>query len=201
MAVLNAEAPKPSYQCIAQRFAEKLLNSPNDVVQAKDGSYYFTDPPYGLSDGDKSPEKQQPVNGVYRLAPNGEVTLLVRDLTRPNGLAFSPDGQFLYIANSDPAAAKWWRYPVLADGKLGSGTLWYDATSLTSSEAGLPDGLKVKKRRNRYCYWSRRPLVLEIVLGNYSAGLKPVLPQRMWHCPRTSAFYISPLVSIYWKLS
>ncbi len=145
LAVLKAEAPKPSYQCIAQRFGEKLLNSPNDVVQAKDGSYYFTDPPYGLSDGDKSPEKQQPVNGVYRLAPNGEVTLLVSDLTRPNGLAFSPDGQFLYVANSDPAAAKWWRYPVLADGELGSGTLWYDATSLTSSEAGLPDGLKVKK--------------------------------------------------------
>ncbi|MDZ7903383.1 MAG: hypothetical protein U5L01_12940 [Rheinheimera sp.] len=56
---------------------KKLLNSPNDVVQAKDGSYYFTDPPHGLSEGDKSPEKQQQVNGVYRLAPNGEVTLLV----------------------------------------------------------------------------------------------------------------------------
>jgi len=145
LAVLKAATPKPSYQCIAQRFADKLLNSPNDVVQAKDGSYYFTDPPYGLRNGDKSAQKQQPVNGVYRLAPNGEVTLLVGDLTKPNGLAFSPDGQFLYVANSDPTAAKWWRYPVLADGKLGAGTLWYDATSLTNTEAGLPDGLKVKK--------------------------------------------------------
>ena len=99
-----------------------------------------------LSEGDKSPEKQQPVNGVYRLAANGEVTLLVSDLTRPNGLAFSPDGQFLYVANSDPAAAKWWRYPVLADGKLGSlEHCGMTRRHLTSSEAGLPDGLKVKK--------------------------------------------------------
>jgi gluconolactonase len=145
LALLTATTPKPSYQCIAQKFAEKLLNSPNDVVQAKDGSYYFTDPPYGLKNGEKSQQKQQPVNGVYRVDKQGELTLLIADLTRPNGLAFSPDGQFLYVANSDPAAAKWWRYPVLADGKLGPATLWYDATSLTRSEAGLPDGLKVKK--------------------------------------------------------
>ena len=145
LAILKSLAPKPSYECIAQRFADKLLNSPNDVVQANDGSYYFTDPPYGLRNGDKSPQKQQLVNGVYRLAPNGEVSLLISDLTRPNGLAFSPDGQFLYVANSDPAAATWWRYPVQADGKLGVGTLWYDATSLTATETGLPDGLKVKK--------------------------------------------------------
>ncbi len=145
LARLQAALPTPQFQCLAARYHDKLFNSPNDVVQAKDGSYYFTDPPYGLKQGDQSAQKQQPVNGVYRLDAQGKVQLLVSELTRPNGLAFSPQGDYLYVANSDPNAAIWWRYPVLADGQLGKGMIWYDATSLTATETGLPDGLKVKK--------------------------------------------------------
>ncbi|MBZ9612409.1 SMP-30/gluconolactonase/LRE family protein [Rheinheimera maricola] len=133
----------PQYQTLVTQFNGKLLNSPNDVVQHSSGAYYFTDPPYGLAGGDNSAEKQQNVNGVYRLNSQGELTLLVEHLSRPNGLAFSPDEKWLYVANSDKNAAQWWRYAVQADGSLAKGELFFDATAATQTASGLPDGLKV----------------------------------------------------------
>jgi gluconolactonase len=96
-----------------------------------------------LAKGDKDPLKEQPHNGIYRLAPDGTVTLLYSALSRPNGLAFSPDQQFLYVANSDPTAAQWWRFRLQADGSLGSAELFFDATAMVKQAPGLPDGLKV----------------------------------------------------------
>lgn len=141
--LLDAAGKLPRYQTLASHYQGKLLNSPNDLVQHSSGAYYFTDPPYGLKDGDNSAQKQQSVNGIYRLSTDGTVMLLADNLTRPNGLAFSPDGQWLYVANSDPAAAQWWRYAVNADGSLAKGELFYDATAATKTASGLPDGLKV----------------------------------------------------------
>src|SRR5690606_22200164 len=105
--------------------------------------YYFTDPPYGLAGGDKSTEKQQSVNGVYRLNSKGQLTLLADHLTRPNGLAFSPDEKWLYVANADKNAAQWLRYAVKPDGSLGEGQVCFDATEQAPQQSGLPDGLKV----------------------------------------------------------
>lgn len=133
----------PQYQTLVTEFNGKLLNSPNDLVQHSSGAYYFTDPPYGLAGGDKSTEKQQSINGVYRLNSKGELTLLADNLTRPNGLAFSPDEKWLYVANSDKNAAQWWRYAVNNDGSLAKGELFFDATAATQTASGLPDGLKV----------------------------------------------------------
>lgn len=133
----------PQYQTLVTAFNDKLLNSPNDLVQHSSGAYYFTDPPYGLAGGDSSAEKQLSVNGVYRLDSNGKLTLLIDNLTRPNGLAFSPDEKWLYVANSDKNAAQWWRYAVNADGSLAEGQLLFDATAQAQQQAGLPDGLKV----------------------------------------------------------
>lgn len=144
LAVLQDDSGElPRYQTLASHYQGKLLNSPNDVVQHSSGAYYFTDPPYGLKGGDYAMQKQQSVNGVYRLAADGTVTLMAEHLTRPNGLAFSPDGQWLYVANSDPAAAQWWRYAVKDDGSLAKGELFFDATAATKTASGLPDGLKV----------------------------------------------------------
>ncbi len=144
LALLNGvENGVPQYQSLVKQFNGKLLNSPNDLVQHSSGAYYFTDPPYGLAGGDSSAEKQLSVNGVYRLDSAGKLTLLVDNLTRPNGLAFSPDEKWLYVANSDKNAAKWWRYAVKADGSLGQGQLLFDATAQAQQQAGLPDGLKV----------------------------------------------------------
>ena len=136
---------KPGYQTLVTAYQGKALNSPNDLVQHSSGAYYFTDPPYGLKNADQSAQKQLSFNGVYRFEPGKPLQLLTDKLTRPNGLAFSPDQQFLYVANSDPQAAQWWRYPVKPDGTLGAAELFFDATDKVATEAGLPDGLKVLK--------------------------------------------------------
>lgn len=137
------ENGKPQYQTLVNHYQGKLFNSPNDVVQHSNGAYYFTDPPYGLAGGDNASQKQLTANAIYRLAPDGTVSQLATNLNRPNGLAFSPDENWLYVANSESSAAQWWRYPVAADGSLGAAELFFDATSHTKTSRGLPDGLKV----------------------------------------------------------
>ncbi|MDF3125353.1 SMP-30/gluconolactonase/LRE family protein [Rheinheimera sp. 1928-s] len=143
LAVLTSiDAKGPVYQSLTTSYQGKLFNSPNDLVQHSNGSYLFTDPPYGLKDADNSKQKQQTFNGVYWLK-GSDVTVVTEKLTRPNGLALSPDEQWLYVANSDPQAAQWWKYPLTADGTAGEGQLFFDATAWVNSKPGLPDGLKV----------------------------------------------------------
>ncbi len=132
---------------LADRYDGKRFNSPNDVVYKSDGSLYFTDPPYGLAKQDEDPRKELPFNGIFRAAA-GKVTLLYQDLKRPNGIAFSPDEKFLYIANSDEARKIWMRFEVTPDGTLRNPGVFYDATS--SKEDGLPDGMKVDQKGNVY---------------------------------------------------
>jgi gluconolactonase len=145
---------------LADQYEGKRLNSPNDLVYKSDGSLYFTDPPYGLeTQDDKDPKKELAFNGVFRIrgatsqAPGAppdasKLDLLVKDLTRPNGIGFSPDEKLLYIAVSDPAQKIWMRYDVSPDGHLANGRVFYDATS--STEDGSPDGLKVDQKGNVY---------------------------------------------------
>jgi gluconolactonase len=137
-----------TYTTLVDRYEGKRLNSPNDVVFKSDGAMYFTDPPYGLPLQDQDPARELDFNGVYRFK-DGRLTLLTRELTRPNGLHFSPDERTLYVANSDPARKIWMAYPVNAGGTLGQGRVFHDATS--SQEDGLPDGLKVDRQGNLYC--------------------------------------------------
>jgi len=131
---------------VVSDFEGKRFNSPNDLVFAKDGALYFTDPPYGLAKQDDDPAKELTFNGVYRFA-NGRVQALVRDLNRPNGLAFSPDFKILYVNNSDAAKNLVMRYDVAADGTLANGRVLAD---LTSKVEGLADGLKVDAKGNIY---------------------------------------------------
>ena len=150
--------PHGTLTILADSYEGNKLNSPNDVVYGSDGSLYFTDPPYGLAtQSDNDPAKELKVNGVFRIPgalnqapgapPNrGALQLLVSDLPRPNGLAFSPDGKFLYVANTDPK--KWMRYPVKPDGSLGFGTVFVDASS--DKRIGAPDGIKVDTKGNLY---------------------------------------------------
>jgi gluconolactonase len=138
-----------SITVLADRYQGKRLNSPNDAVYKSDGGLYFTDPPYGLPKQDEDPAKELKFNGVYRLNPDGTLLLLTSELSRPNGLAFSPDEKVLYVANSDPARKIWMRYEVKADGTLGAGSVFFDATS--RQEDGLPDGMKVDTNGNLYC--------------------------------------------------
>ncbi len=133
---------------LVDRFEGKRLNSPNDLVYRSDGSIYFTDPPYGLIKQDDDPQKELNFNGVFRLQ-NGKLQAVIRDLTRPNGIAFSPDQKTLYIANSDEKRKVWMRYDVGADGTVSNGRVFFDVTA--ESEDGLPDGMKADVLGNLYC--------------------------------------------------
>ena len=140
---------------LVSAFEGKHFNSPNDVVFARSGDLYFTDPPYGLKGLNDSPLKELKLNGVFRVKPSGEVTLLIDDLTFPNGLAFSPDEKTFYVGVSDPKAAKIYAFDVKADGTLANRRVFFDATPLVSPDRkGLPDGMKVDARGN---VWSAGP--------------------------------------------
>jgi gluconolactonase len=136
---------------LADRFEGKRFNSPNDLCFKSNGDLYFTDPPYGLPGGMKDPAKELDFQGVYRLTPSGEVTLLTKDMSRPNGIAFSPDEKTLYVANSDSENAVWMAYPVKADGTLGAGKVFFDATAwMKAKKKGAPDGMKVDRDGNLF---------------------------------------------------
>lgn len=123
------------------------LNSPNDAVFASDGSLYFTDPPYGLEGLEESADRQLDFNGVYRLAPDGRLELLVRDQTRPNGIALSPDETTLYVANSDASDKVWMAYDVGEDG-VSNARVFYDVND--QAEPGAADGMKVDLSGNLF---------------------------------------------------
>jgi gluconolactonase len=130
-----------------EKFEGKRLNSPNDLVYKSDGALYFTDPPYGLMKQDDDPAKELKFNGVFRYA-NGKLQAIITDLSRPNGIAFSPDEKTLYISNSDEKRKIWMRYDVNADGTVSNAKVFADVTPET--EAGNPDGMKVDSRGNLY---------------------------------------------------
>lgn len=137
--------PEPQFTTLAQNFNGARFNSPNDLVQHSSGSIYFTDPPYGLEGNVNDPAKELDFQGVYRIEPGGEVILMTDELSRPNGLAFSPDESLLYVANSDPQRAIWMVYDVLENGDVENGRLFYDVTGYVGEEPGLPDGMKINR--------------------------------------------------------
>ena len=136
-------APRPVFDAVATHWDGKRFNSPNDAAYHSGGDLYFTDPPYGLTGKMGDPDKEIGFQGVYRVTPEGEVEVLTTAMTRPNGIAFSPDERTLYVANSDPARAVWMAFPVADDGTLGTGRVLFDATSMVATRPGLPDGLAV----------------------------------------------------------
>lgn len=163
-ATLNADT-KPmigldnvKWTTLADKYMGKRLNSPNDLVFAKNGDLYFTDPPYGLEKGAEDPARELNFQGVYRIRGGkpGEIELLTKDMSRPNGIALSPDGKRLYVANSDPEKAVWMAFPLGADGKLGNGRVFFDATKWANDKTkpGLPDGMKVDVEGN---LWATGP--------------------------------------------
>lgn len=137
---------------LADRHAGKRFNSPNDMHVARDGSIYFTDPPYGLAGGDGSSVKEQAINGVYRRRPEGTIDLLDGGLTRPNGIALSPDERRLYVSVSDETAPRIMVYDLDARGMPGDARLLFDARPLrTGGGPGLPDGMKVARDGTLVC--------------------------------------------------
>lgn len=191
---------------LADSYQGKKLNSPNDVVYRSDGSAYFTDPPYGLrTQDDSDPEKEMQVNGVYRIPHamaqkpgtpplRSDLQLLVSDLTRPNGIAFSPDEKFLYVDNSNPKF--WMRYAVNKDGTLSDPKLLHDAS--TDPRPGNPDGMKVDVQGNIY---SAAPGGVLIMTPDGKVLGTLLIPERVsnvaWGGEDNKTLYITATAKLY----
>jgi len=143
------------FTSVADRFDGKRFNSPNDLVVRRDGSIYFTDPPYGLEGGENSPLVELPWAGVYRVAVDGRVTLLAKTIRFANGIAFSPDERTLYVGSTENGNAHIQAFDVQPDGSIANERLFFDARPLAKS--GLPggcDGMKIDHDGN---VWTTGP--------------------------------------------
>jgi gluconolactonase len=181
---------------LADRFDGKRLNSPNDLVYRSDGALYFTDPPFGLPRFFDDPRKELAFSGVYRVGPDGVLTVVDRSLSGPNGLVFSPDEKFLYVDDWDEQRKVIMRFPVRADGSLGDGTVFVDATRIPGEQAW--DGLKVDRKGNLYAagpggIWMISPA------GTHLGTIRlPEQPANFtWGDDDGKALYVTARTSIY----
>ena len=126
----------------------RRLNGPNDAAYGSDGWLYFTDPGSGLEGRDASPLRELDFNGIYRLSPGGELELLVRDHPRPNGIALSPDGSILYVANSAADDIRWMAYDI-GPGGVSDARVFF-AIDDPQGARGVADGMKVDLAGNVY---------------------------------------------------
>ncbi|MEC9195820.1 MAG: SMP-30/gluconolactonase/LRE family protein, partial [Bacteroidota bacterium] len=133
---------KKGFTTIAGKYQGKYFNSPNDLVYAKNGDLYFTDPPYGLKKGDEDLLKELPFNGVFKITPSGELSLIISDLTRPNGVAISNDQKTLYVAVSDPKDRRIMAYDITPYG-VENARVFFDDDGLGKENRGNFDGLKI----------------------------------------------------------
>ncbi len=143
------------FTAVADRFEGKRFNSPNDLAVKKNGDIYFTDPPYGLEGMDSSPLKEIAFHGVYRVTPEGNVTLLAKDIAFPNGIAFSPDEKILYVGSTDNRTPHIAAFDVQADGTIANERMFFDAVPVMKDGArGGCDGMKVDRAGN---VWTSGP--------------------------------------------
>ncbi len=138
-----------NYTPIARQYGGKRLNSPNDLVVKSDGTIFFTDPPWGLSQGLEDPLKELSFQGVFKLS-NGSLELIDDQLTMPNGIALSLDEKYLYVATTENGKAQYFRYELNEEGAILKKELFFDARNLNGE--GGADGMKVDKKGN--CYFT-----------------------------------------------
>jgi gluconolactonase len=141
-----------SFIAVADRFEGKRLNSPNDLVYDENGNLFFTDPPYGMAN---DAVKEIDFQGVYRVTPDGKVTLVSKELERPNGIALSPDEKTLYVANSHGPRPIIMAFDLKADGTVGPGRVFFNCAELSAAgRQGAPDGMAIDKKGN---LWATGP--------------------------------------------
>jgi gluconolactonase len=153
MARLEAplDNPTPTFSTLADRFEGKRFNSPNDAVFHSNGMLYFTDPPYGLDGGPDSPAKELDFQGVYRLETDGELILLTDQLSRPNGIALSPDERTLFVASSAGQEQPFiMAYDLDAEGMTSNGRIFFDSRESLAGRTGGFDGMKVDQSGNLF---------------------------------------------------
>jgi len=144
------DSPKPVFTILASTYNGKKFNSPNDIVADSRNNIYFTDPVYGLPEGEHDPSRELKMEGVYKIDANGKLILLVDSISRPNGIALSNDEQVLYIASSDDNHPAWFAYRFDENRNIKSGGKLLDATSMKEKATVKQgaDGFKVDKYGN-----------------------------------------------------
>jgi len=179
------------YTILADKFEGKKFNSPNDVVVGPDGAIYFTDPTLDLVKGET---QEIPFQGVYRLDEKGDVRLLTKDLTQPNGLAFSPDGKRFYVDDSEQRNIR--VYDVTADGSLSNGRIF--GSEAGGKHEGVPDGMRVDEAGNIYVTGPKGIWVWDPEGHHLGTIEMPEQPANLiWGDADYQTLYITATTSVY----
>jgi len=181
--------PNGQYTILADRFEGQRFNSPNDVVPGPDGALYFTDPTLDLVAGQK---QEIPFQGVYRLSETGQVTLLIKDMSQPNGLAFSPDGKRLYVDDSDRRDIRVFAFN--PDATVSNERLFGDE----KGAGGVPDGMKVDQAGNVFVVGPRGIWVWDAQGEHLGTIITPEQPANLaWGDSDYQTLYITATTSVY----
>jgi gluconolactonase len=189
-AIIRIE-PDGKYRILADRFEGKRFNSPNDVVIGPDGALYFTDPTLDLPAGQN---QDIPFQGVYRLDPDGKVQLLTKELTQPNGLAFSPDGTTFYVDDSEQRNIRVFDFH--PDRSLSNGRIF--ASEAGPAKSGVPDGMKVDRDGNLFVTGPEGIWVWDAGGHHLGTIVLPEQPANLtWGDPDYGTLYITATKSVY----
>jgi gluconolactonase len=179
------------YEVLADKFEGKKLNSPNDIILGPDGALYFTDPTLDLVKGEK---QEIPFQGVYRLDATGKLTLLTKDLTQPNGLAFSPDGKKFYVDDDEHRNIR--VYDVAKDGSLSNGRIFGEEPG--GKDDGVPDGIKVDSQGNLFVTGPKGIWVWSPQGVHLGTIVTPEQPANLtWGGADFHTLYITATTSVY----
>jgi gluconolactonase len=183
--------PEGKYKILTDRYQGKKFNSPNDVIIGPDGAIYFTDPTLDLVAGEK---QEIPFQGVYRLDEKGNVRLLTKDLSQPNGLAFSPDGKRFYVDDSEKRSIR--VYDVAADGTLSNGRIF--GVEPGEKGDGVPDGIKVDEDGNLFITGPKGIWVWDAQGHHLGTIVMPEQPANLsWGDKDYGTLYITATTSVY----
>lgn len=190
-AIIRLSKDGKSYTVLTDHYDGKKFNSPNDVVLGPDGALYFTDPTLDLPKGEK---QEIAFQGVYRLDAKGNVTLLTKDLTQPNGLAFSPDGKRLYVDDTEKKNIR--VYDFHPDGTIANGRIFGSEDDGTKD--GVPDGIRVDRNGNLFVVGPRGIWVWSPEGKHLGTIEVPEQPANLsWGGTDNSVLYITATTSVY----
>ena len=189
-AIIRFSPDGKSYTTVVDRYQGKRLNSPNDVVLGPDGAIYFTDP---TSDLPKDQKQEIPFKGVYRIATDGQLQLLTKDLEDPNGLAFSPDGTKFYVDDSTQRNIRVYDFSA---GRLSNGRVF--GVEPGGKDDGVPDGMRVDRQGNLYVVGPKGIWVWDPAGHHLGTIVVPEQPANLaWGDSDYSTLYITATTSVY----